>query len=190
MPSLNKLPTKYEFYATLNELVEEARQNMLARIPRARQNTYGGVRRYSSVYNKFVTLPPNSGRLRENIQPAGHIHMFSNGTGAKIGRMSIVVTDENLYDPIFGENYWEKVAHSDTTFFGNVNRHKDFWKPAYLMLVGNLQTYASEYATYTPSWNSKFNKDEAQEEKDIEDLERLIAYTILEDEIDDRIGEN
>lgn len=159
----SQLPTKRQFYNKLNEFIEEAYQDILVRIPEAGQNIYknkhgGPLKRH----DKGLNVPPNSGRLRAAIQEPGRIHMRGFGP-AKAGKISFRVKNETLYDPVFQEHYWTKVAYNAKTDFGNTNYLKGFWKGAAKQLKGKLITYKNQYATYKPSWMGRLTTDELAE---------------------------
>jgi len=141
--NLSQLPSKRQFYNSLNEFIEEAYTDMIVGIPKAGENSYGGARR------KGIQLRPNSGRLLGSLPKPGRIHMkgFASGV-AKAGKITFLVHNEQLYDPVFKEHYWSKIAYNAKTDFGNTNKHRNFWVGAAKQLRGKLMTYASQYATY------------------------------------------
>lgn len=144
--TLVQLPSKRQFYNKLNEFVEEAYHDIIAKLPRAGQNVY---RRRVATGTGNVLPRANSGRLLGSIVKPGRIHVrgFADGV-AKAGKLTFVVRNEQLYDPINKEHYWSKIAYNAKTDFGNTNHYRNFWTGASKQLRGKIKTYASQYATY------------------------------------------
>lgn len=163
--TLEKLPSKRQFYDKLNEFVEEAYVDMLVGIPKAGEHIYktrSGNPLYRSDIGKLV--PPNSGRLLGSLPKPGRIHVKGLiGKQAKAGKITFLVRNEQVYDPIMKEHYWSKVAYNAKTDFGNTDRHRNFWHGAARQLVGKLITYKEAYATYIPNWMSKLDESEQAE---------------------------
>lgn len=162
--TLAQLPSKRQFYNTLNAFVEEAYFDLTAGLPKSGQNTYknrfgGPLKRYDK--NKIV--PPNSGRLLGSLPKPGRIHVkgLADKT-ARAGKLVFLVRNEQLYDPVMREQYWSKIAYNAKTDFGNPNPYKFFWKGASKQLIGKLKTYRDQYATYKPSWHGRFSYDELE----------------------------
>lgn len=164
--TLADLPSKRQFYNKLNEFVEEAYVNMTVGIPRAGQHTYILPGRTLPVmrYDKMKRLPPNSGRLLGSLPKPGRIHMkgFAEGA-AKAGKLTFIVKNEDLYDPVMQEHYWSRIAYNAKTVFDNTNRHRNFWVRAAKQLRGNLMTYRDLYGTYRPAWMGKLTEEQEAE---------------------------
>lgn len=189
--TLGALPSKRQFYNKLNDFILEAYKNMISGIPAANAhvytNSHGGKLKRRDTGN-FVG--PNSGRLLGSLPQPGRIHMRGLGNGAaKAGKIVFVVNENQLYDPVNKEKYWNKIAYDVHTMFGpdnnpNINRHREFWKNAAKQLVGMLQTYAAETATYKPAWMGRFtDEQEAEMEKEMDILFMSLAQQADEEGI-------
>ena len=160
--TLAQLPSKRQFYNSLNMFVDEAYTDLTVGLPKAGQNVYrnkngGPLKRYDK--NKIV--PPNSGRLLGSLPKPGKIHMKGLADkSAKAGSLVFVIYNEQLYDNVMKEQYWSKIAYNIKTDFGNINRYRGFWKGAAKQLVGKLKTYRDQYATYKPNWYGRFTDEQ------------------------------
>lgn len=161
--SYKKLPTKQEFYSKLNAFVEEAFVDLRIKIPAPGSKSYH-LYRINDEGNKIAVPSPNSGRFYNAIKKPGAINLkgLSRGSGSA-GRIVFKVESNEIYDPVFKENYWNKLAYSYKTDFGSKNMYRNFWKPAAKQLKGKLESYALSYATFRPKGFNSW-EDSAKEE--------------------------
>ena len=145
--TLVDLPSIRQFYDKLNAMIAETHFMMFEKLPKA-GTTYVNRTTGRALVRGNTYVPASSGRLKGSlVKPEAIATRGFAFKRAGYRKISFLVRDDTLVDPVFKENYWNKVAYDTHTYFGNINHHREFWKGAAQLLKGNLQTYASQTAT-------------------------------------------
>ena len=117
-----ELPSKRKFYEFLNGLVVAVFNEMVDQFPGAGEHKYIShktgqpIKRYHQGLGRNVPLPPNSGRMKAAHEKPGRIHVRGlQSKQGKAGSISFNVNADLVYDPLFQENYFEKLRSNPFT---------------------------------------------------------------------------